>query len=457
MRALASALCVSPATVSSAYRTLGTRGLVIADGRRGTRVAPRPPIRAQPPIRTGPPVRTGPSSEAQEAAHTQPPGETRRSLAAQEAAHTQPPGETRRSLATRTARTPRDLTVGLADPQLLPPLQPALTRVARLPRTPIDRLGSAHPNLLWFARGWFASEGIAASSLAVVAGALDGLERVLGAHLRIGDRVLIEDPAYPPIRDLLQALGLVASPVAVDERGLVPAALADGLARGASALVYVPRGQNPTGAALDDERALVLRTVLAADPELLVIEDDHVSLVSGAPLCSALAPERSRWAIIRALSKLLHPDLRVALLAGDETTIARVEGRQALGPRWVSHLLQETAATMLTDVRFQARCAAAGEAYGQRRKALIGALAQRSIRSMGSSGLNVWVPVHEEAPVVRALGDAGFLVLAGERFRIASPPGIRITAARLRDGEPEQIAIALADGLRRSGGQLGRF
>jgi DNA-binding transcriptional MocR family regulator len=326
-----------------------------------------------------------------------------------------------------------------------------------MPRTPIDRLGSAHPNLLWFARGWFASEGIAASSLAVVAGSLDGLERVLGAHLRIGDRVLIEDPAYPPIRDLLQALGLVASPVAVDERGLVPAALAAGLARGASALVYVPRGQNPTGAALDDERALALRAVLAADPELLVIEDDHVSLVSGAPLCSALAPERSRWAIIRALSKLLHPDLRVALLAGDETTIARVEGRQALGTRWVSHLLQETAATMLTDVRFQARCTAAGEAYRERRKALIGALAQRSIRSMGSSGLNVWVPVHEEAPVVRALGDAGFLVLAGERFRIASPPGIRITAATLRDGEPERIAIALADALQRSGGQLGRF
>ncbi|MGH9067352.1 MAG: GntR family transcriptional regulator, partial [Acidimicrobiales bacterium] len=44
VRDLAGRLGLSPATVASAYRTLGQRGLTAGAGRRGTRIRARPPI-----------------------------------------------------------------------------------------------------------------------------------------------------------------------------------------------------------------------------------------------------------------------------------------------------------------------------------------------------------------------------------------------------------------------------
>jgi DNA-binding transcriptional MocR family regulator len=399
VRSLATALGASPATVNSAYRTLRERGLVIAEGRRGTRVAHRPPLRT--PLRP-----------------------------------TAVPAAEKAGL--------RDLSIGLPDPALLPSLPAALAQLEVEERLRISGLEAPDPVLLEVARGRFEADGVAADAIAVVSGALDAVERLLQAHLRPGDRVVIEDPAYPSIRDILLALGLVSVPVPVDEQGIVPDALEAALAEGAEAMVLVPRAQNPLGAALDEERIAALRSLLEPFPRLLLIEDDHAGLVSGAPFSTLITPASERWAVIRSMSKILHPDMRLAVVAGDQTTIARVEGRQALGPRWVSHLLQALAAEMLRDSGFQGLCDRAAEAYRQRRHALLDALASNGIQAHGRSGMNVWVPVREEAPVVRALLDAGWLVLAGEHFRIRTAPGLRITIVSLKPGEAEEIARVIA-------------
>jgi DNA-binding transcriptional MocR family regulator len=401
VRALAAALGTSPATVGAAYRTLRERGLVIAERRRGTRVAPRPAL-----------------SRARDEAH--------------------PRGEI------PVPEGIADLTIGLPDQRLMPSLGGALGRIGLEAKLGVDRLEGADPELLQFARTWFAQDGVNAGAITVVSGALDGIERVLHAHLRPGDRVVIEDPGYPPIIDILVALGLIAIPVAVDDRGLIPDLLVESLAGGVAAVITIPRAQNPFGSALDAQRAAELRAVLDRYPDPLLIEDDHASAVAGAPFHSSTSPGRERWAVVRSTSKILHPDMRVAFLAGDETTIARVEGRQALGPRWVSHLLQGVAVAMLTDPSFAATCERAAQAYAERREMLLGALAAEGIRAHGSSGMNVWVELRKEAPALRALLDAGYLALSGEGFRTASPPGVRITISTLTESDAGKIAAALS-------------
>jgi len=338
----------------------------------------------------------------------------------------------------------RDLSIGLPDPALLPPLGAAMLQVDVDARLRLNGLESADPKLLEIAAASFGADGIPTAAVGVAAGAFDAIERVLQAHLRPGDRVIIEDPVYASIRDLLLALGLVPVPVAVDELGLRPEPFEASLARGAEAVILVPRAQNPLGAALDAERESLLRNLLEPHGGVLLIEDDHASIVSGVPCRTLVTPASQRWAVIRSVSKVLHPDLRVALMAGDETTIARVEGRQALGPRWVSHVLQALVAELLSDPLFEDTAARACDTYAGRRQALLAALAERGIAAYGRSGLNVWVPVREEAPVVAALFERGWLVLAGERFRIAAPPGVRITTATLDPDDATEIAEVVA-------------
>jgi DNA-binding transcriptional MocR family regulator len=262
---------------------------------------------------------------------------------------------------------------------------------------------------------------------------------VLREHLRAGDRVVVEDPCFTGILDLLSAQSLVPVPVAVDDEGMLPSELRRSM-RSANAVIVTPRAQNPTGAALTPRRARALRTILAARADLLLVEDDHAGLVAGSPYLTLVDRSRERWAVIRSVSKSLGPDLRVALLASDAQTHARVEGRQTLGVRWVSHILQRLVVAMWRD-RAPAR---AGRVYGERRNTLLRELRARGIAAHGASGLNVWIPLAEESATVQALLHAGWAVKAGERYRVASAPGIRVTIAALPSADAAEFADALA-------------
>ncbi|HEV2974665.1 MAG TPA: aminotransferase class I/II-fold pyridoxal phosphate-dependent enzyme [Solirubrobacteraceae bacterium] len=393
VRRLAAEVALSPVTVATALRELRRRGVVVSEPRRGTRVVERPPI-----------------------------GATRAPLPV-------PPGA-------------RDLSQGNPDPALLPDLKRALAGTnlpSRLYGEP-----AVLRELAQLARERFVADGIACEAPCIVSGALDGIERALDAHVRAGDRVAVENPGYAALFDLLRARELALEPVAIDERGMLPDGLQAALARGASAVVLTPRGQNPTGAALDAQRAAQLRATLAKAPDALVIEDDHLGDVAGCKLHTTVAG-RERWATTRSVAKALGPDLRLATLAADPQTLARVQGRQLCGPGWVSHILQRLVLGLWRDPHVLESIERASATYTARRERLLRALAERGIAATARSGLNVWVPVDDETGVVGALVARGWVVAPGAAYRLAaSQPAIRITIATLSEGESVRLAGDLA-------------
>jgi DNA-binding transcriptional MocR family regulator len=394
IRRLAGEVGLSPVTVAAAVAELRRRGVVVSEPRRGSRIGERPPI-----------------------------GSRRATLPV-------PPGA-------------RDLSQGNPDPEQLPDIKRALAGT----NLPLRLYGepAALGELAALARERLARDGVETERVCVVSGALDGIERVIDVHLRAGDRVAVENPGYAPLFDLLRARSHVIEPVAVDERGMRPAQLQAALARGASAVILTPRGQNPTGAALDAERSAELRDVLAVAPHVLVIEDDHLGEVAGSTL-HTLVVGRERWAAARSVAKALGPDLRLAVLAGDSQTLARVEGRQQCGPGWVSHILQRLVLGLWQDPYVDELIHRAAATYTARREHLLAALARTGVRASAASGLNVWVPVEDETGVVGALSGRGWVVAAGAQYRLAdSPPAIRITIATLAEQEAELLAGDLAE------------
>ncbi len=395
VRRLAADGGLSPATVQAGLAELRRRGVVVSEPRRGSRIGERPPL-----------ARAGGLSVL------------------------------------RLPDGVRDLSSGNPDPALLPDVSSVLGGLGKV----ATLYGEAPelPELLEPARAAMHADGVPAAELCVLSGALDGIERALAAWLRPGDRVAVESPGYAPLFDLLRAQGLALEPVAIDERGMQPADLSLALGRGARAVVVTPRGQNPTGAAFDADRAAALRELLAERPEVLLLEDDHLGAVAGSAL-HTLAGAGTRWAAARSVSKALGPDLRLAVLAGDETTVARVRGRQLCGPGWVSHVLQRIVAALWADEGVTALVASAERRYAKRRLRLLAALEERGLAAEGSSGLNVWMPVPDEAATASSLLARGWAVAGGSRYRLHDRAGaIRITTASLRAAEAHRLADDLA-------------
>ncbi|QCA17566.1 transcriptional regulator PtsJ [Citrobacter freundii] len=399
VRDLATVLNVNRNTVAAAYKRLVTTGLALSQGRNGT-------------------VIKGVSSPV--------------------------------ALEGGNPDTPlTDLSGGNPAPSRLPDLSHYFAKINKHPRLYGDEVVS--PGLKTWATQWMQDVLPGPGEIDITSGAIDAIERLLCAHLLPGDSVAVEDPCFLSSINMLRYAGYSASPVSVDSEGMQPDMLELALQKGARAVIITPRAHNPTGCSLSAIRAARLQEILSRYPQTLVIIDDHFALLSASPLYPVIAPQTKHWAVICSMSKTLGPDLRLAIVASDPDTSAKLRLRLNAGSQWVSHLLQDLACACLSDENYQRTLVQTQQFYASQQQKLSLALQQQGIELAAGDGLNLWLPLQTHSQSLAfALAKAGWLVREGEVFGINAPShGLRITLSTLDDHDITRLAADIHQALKR--------
>lgn len=290
------------------------------------------------------------------------------------------------------------------------------------------------PDIYDYGVNWFKPTCTADFDLTLCNGAIDSLERLIAAHLVPGDNVVVEDPCFISSANAIRLAGMQVIGAAVDEYGMRPDALSKALDKGAQAVLITPRAHNPTGASVNAQRAKALRAVLAEYPQVLVMEDDHFSLLAVTEYHSVIPDTTYHWSVFRSVSKGLGPDLRMAFVAADKESIKRINSRLAPGMSWVSRVLQSMVYTCLTQAQFKTQLNKAKDNFTQRRNALIDSLIAHGIAvNKTTDGLNVWVAVEGDSQTVAyELSRKGWLVRPGKVFDITDDSkAIRVSVQSL--------------------------
>jgi DNA-binding transcriptional MocR family regulator len=394
VRELAKELGVSPATVSEAWQALAAVGAIRARGRAGTFV--QDTIEPTRPTRYlgigGAPLADG-----------------------------------------------INLSTGTPDPALLPPLREALERVLERSRSWTTSYldDPVLPELDALLR---ASWPFSPERLTVVDGALDGLSRVVDEVVRLGDRVAMENPGFPPLIDLLERSGAEILPVELDHEGITPASLEAVLASEPVVLFVQPRAQNPTGVSMSAARSAALAGILLRH-RTLIVEDDHSGDIATGHDVSLGRHLPERTVHIRSYSKSHGPDLRIAAVGGSADVIDPLVSRRMLGPGWTSRLLQAVLVELLTDPAAIAAVTRARSTYAMRSLAVREGLAGEGVTSTTGDGINAWVEVVDERAALIALAAMGVRVSPGAPFMVGGSPSyhIRVTTGVLDEHDSEQL------------------
>jgi len=415
-RELAGILGLNRTTVSAAYGLLETEGLIQGHVGRGSFVLAEP----TPPHDGLDWDQVLPAEDVQSAVPPAPAGAI--SFATSSPAEDLFPLEEFRACCDEALSAPGAASIlQLGSPGGYPPLRRYLLDEAR-------RDGLARPG----------------DDLLVTSGCQQAMDLVARALVRPGDTVVVEDPVYPGLKNVLLRAGAQLLGAPVGREGVEIDALERLLARSRPRLLVVtPNFQNPTGTTLPQaSRRAILRMARAAGA--VIVENDAYGELryegeADAPL--KRLDDAGDTVLLRSFSKLTFPGLRVGWTIAPHALVTRLAEFKQLADLHTDQLSQ---AALL-------RFALSGRLAAHRERVLAGgrerlhAALEACERSLPAGatftrpegGMNLWIRLPAPLDASELLGRAqraGASYLPGAYFAVSRREcgALRLSFAGLR-------------------------
>jgi 2-aminoadipate transaminase len=272
--------------------------------------------------------------------------------------------------------------------------------------------------------------------------ALDLLRRAL---VRPGEKVAVEEPVYPGLKNLFLEAGAELAGIPTNVEGIDLYALQRAFDSGTRVMVVTPSFQNPTGATIPaGHRTEIVRMARAAG--VAIIENDiytDLAYDSATDSPPRLKQLDQNVILLGSFSKIAFPGMRVGWIIAPRQVIARATELKQLADLHTDHLSQA----------FLLRFAESGKLA--RHHAIVVAAAKEKLRALEQAcrkhlanctwkvpggGMNMWIdlPAGLDAVSLRGLAQqAGIDYLPGRYFAISRPldSGLRLSFAGLDPAE----------------------
>lgn len=417
VRALAAILNLNARTVARAFKELGERGLIEANRGGGSHVA-RP---GQPRRRTG-------GRKADSAAAIAPPGISSRLF--------------------ELARAPGVIAFTGNYPSVAASDAPVFQRgLAALMQGDADRFFRYDPpggrdELREALLPFLSAHGLAArpDSIIITSGGQQGLDLVARLCLKPGDSVIVEQPCYFGIINVIRAARAKPISLPVGPNGLDLDAVRDALRRHRPRLIVVnPTFQNPTGYVMPEGARQTL-VDLANEYATPILEDDHCPELRyrGHPVLPLRAMRGGEDAVFytRGFGKVFVPGIRTGFLIAPRVHLQECLSLKATTDLQSPALLQGALADYFSRTDWPAYLERLRGEYRRRQEALHAALTAAlgpdgAKISRPDGGLSLWLALPEDADTRELYFNAvrrGVAFAVADSFSLApgTTSGIRI-------------------------------